>query len=180
MVPDPQFELRMWDESDRDVFASLHSDPVVMADQGGPIERADIDIKFERYRNAWFDDGISRWAIHVGEEFAGYAGVIRRHELAWLIGPHCEVGWRLARKFWGRGLATFAARAALDHAWRVIPEDEVLCYTSLDNLRSQGVISRLGLTRDAARDFTITSNGKPWCGLVWRTVRPQSADRSPS
>jgi len=177
MMSHPQFELRMWDKGVITDFAALHADPVVMADQGGPLERAESNAKFIRYCRAWRDDGISRWAIHVGGEFAGYAGVVRRHELAWLLGPHCEIGWRLVRKFWGRGVATAAARAALDHAWTAIPEDEVLCYTSPENARSQAVISRLGLIRDPLRDFTVAWKGQPWHGMVWRAVRPAAAER---
>jgi RimJ/RimL family protein N-acetyltransferase len=37
---------------------------------------------------------------------------------------------------------------------------EVLAYTAPDNLRSQAVMARLKMTRDASRDFTATYPGK--------------------
>jgi RimJ/RimL family protein N-acetyltransferase len=45
---------------------------------------------------------------------------------------------------------------------------EVLAYTAPDNLRSQAVIARLHMQRDASRDFTAAYPGKgEWHGLVW-------------
>lgn len=56
-------QLRRWSEDCRDDFAEMHSDPEVMADLGGPFDRAASDEKFGRYRNAWTIDGVSRWAV---------------------------------------------------------------------------------------------------------------------
>ncbi len=71
------------------------------------------------------------------------------------------------RAAWGRGYATESAQAALDDAFRRKPLDEILSYTSADNLRSQAVMARLGLRREPARDFTTGS----WRGLVWVASR---------
>jgi len=82
---------------------------------------------------------------------------------------HDEIGWRLIRKAWGNGYATEAARAALIDVFRRVKLLEVLAYTAPDNLRSQAVMKRLQLKRDASRDFIICSNRVgTWQGLVWR------------
>jgi RimJ/RimL family protein N-acetyltransferase len=69
------FELQQWSESLREPFADMQSDPEVMADLGGPFGRADSDKKFDRYRDAWESEGVSRWVvINTSGDFLGYVG----------------------------------------------------------------------------------------------------------
>jgi hypothetical protein len=56
-------ELRQWSEAYRDSFAEMQRDLDVMADQGGPVDPAASNVKFDYYRDAWIIDDISRWAV---------------------------------------------------------------------------------------------------------------------
>src|SRR5262245_668875 len=106
--------LRPWRETDRPAFADLNADPLVSADLGGPLSRAASDAKFDRYLRTWEQHGHGRWAIEERcGRFIGYAGV-QPAGVEHPLGPHAEIGWRLARRTWGKGFATEAARAALD------------------------------------------------------------------
>ena len=67
--------------------------------------------------------------------------------------PAVEIGWRLARADWGRGLATEAARAVLDHTFGPLDLDEIVSFTSATNLRSQHVMQKIGMDRDPGDDF---------------------------
>jgi len=68
-------------------------------------------------------------------------------------GEHChEIGWRLAREWWGRGLVTEAAATCLQHA-RTLGIPEVVAFTSVGNRRSRAVMERLGMRRDDSADF---------------------------
>ena len=67
--------------------------------------------------------------------------------------PGVEIAWRLGRAWWGRGFATEAARAALQDGFDRCGLDEVIAFTATGNARSQAVMQRLGMTRDAAADF---------------------------
>src|SRR5947209_5822174 len=168
IIETPRLRLRQWREADRDAFAALNSDPEVARDLGGPLSRAASDAKLDRYMAAFAQYGFCRWAIETrAEEFLGYAGVMpvrREHPL----GPHDEVGWRLKRDAWGCGYASEAARAALDDAFARVGLTEVLSYTAPDNLRSQAVMQRLGLTREPSRDFVADYPATgAWRGLVW-------------
>lgn len=168
-----KFELHRWTEAHWDSFADMQSDPAVMADLGEPFDRISSREKFDRYRDAWHVHGISRWAvIDLDGGFLGYAGVMLRTNSDHPLGSHHEIGWRFRRDVWGRGLATESARHALHHAWATLDIPEILSYTAADNLRSQNVMKRLGLRRDAARDFTARYSSGDWSGLVWVAERP--------
>ena len=166
--------LRPWRKDDGDVFAKLNAAPDVMADLGGPLNRRASDAKLDRYRASFEQHGFSRFAIEEKDgTFVGYAGVMPAaydHPLA----PHNQVGWRLVRRAWGKGYATEAARATLDDVFTRVGLDEVLAYTSIDNLRSQAVIERLGLRRDPMLDFDLLNGDVPWHGLVWVAEMRQS------
>ena len=64
-----------------------------------------------------------------------------------------EVGWRLARPAWGRGIATEAASASLDFGFDQLGLAQIVAYTSRSNTRSRRVMERLGMSRDPAEDF---------------------------
>ncbi len=161
--------LRQWRESDLDPFAAMNADPVVSADLGGPLTRDDSENKLAKFVDCFDQHGLTRWSVsdHSGQ-FLGYAG-IRKHGVGdRVLPPHCDIGWRFNRSAWGRGFATEAAAAALDDAFDRVGLDEVLAYTATDNLRSQAVMGRLGMLRDAARDFVEHDPRMgPWTGLTW-------------
>ena len=173
-------DLQLWSDIYRDAFAEMQSDPVVMADLGGPFDRAASDAKFDRYRNGWTIDGISRWVVADQRgNFLGYAGVMKRSDADHPLGQHYEIGWRFRRDAWGRGYATESARRALAHAWTVLDVTEILSYTSADNHRSQNVMRRLNFKRDAARDFNARYPRGCWTGLVWVAEKPYVEKRKP-
>jgi RimJ/RimL family protein N-acetyltransferase len=173
MIDTPRLRLRLWREDHRDAFARMHADREVMADQGGPIDRADSDAKFDRYVAAYLEHGTSRWAVEdAAGSFLGYAGVMPRLARDHPLGPHHEIGWRLVRSAWGRGFATESARAALLHAFQQLRLDDIFSYTSADNQRSQAVMARINLERAPSRDFVIEpGSAGPWRGLVWVASR---------
>ena len=164
--------LRCWRDDDRDDFAQLNADPVVMDDLGGPITRAQSDRKLERYAESFERNGFGRWAVELnvdgaGREFLGYAGVMPvggEHPL----GIHNEIGWRLRRAVWGQGYASEAATAALRDAVTRCGLREVVSYTAPDNVRSQAVMRRLDLRREPSLDFDAHYDDVGhWHGLVW-------------
>lgn len=93
------------------------------------------------------------WGFWVAEEKAGGAlvGMVGLHVPAANLpcSPCVEVGWRLARAHWGKGYATEGA-AALRLAFEVLGLEEVVSFTSIHNTRSEAVMQRLGMRRDAA------------------------------
>ena len=140
--------LRRWRDSDRDPFAAMNADPEVMEFFPSVMSREASDGLVDRIEAGFETDGYGLYAVDVGGAFAGFVG------LAGLpFSEEVEIGWRLARPFWGRGFATEAATAVLEAAFTSFGITDVVSITSARNLRSQALMHRIGLTRDPADDF---------------------------
>ena len=115
------------------------------AESDAMVER--IDAHFERH-------GFGLWAVEVVDQspFIGFVGLIIPSFEAHFT-PCVEVGWRMARDFWGRGYATEAARACVTFAFDQAGLKEIVSMTVPDNMRSRRVMERLGMTRNPADDF---------------------------
>ena len=65
-----------------------------------------------------------------------------------------ELGYSLAKEFWGKGMMTEAAGAALQFAFDVLKLEVVSACTSPTNKRSQKVIQKCGLTYEGTERRT--------------------------
>lgn len=144
--------LRQWRESDRDAWAALTADPEVMEFFPATLTREQADSSLDRYRTDIEDRGWGLWAVDLAGEFLGFTG-LKPVAVDLPFGEATEVGWRLARHAWGHGYATEAARASLSFAFDELGLEEVVSMTAVLNERSQRVMRRLGMHRDAAADF---------------------------
>lgn len=138
--------LRRWRPSDRPLFAAMNADPVVTAHVPA-LDRAGSDAFVDRIEARFDEHGFGLWAVEapvVG--FVGYTGLWPVPDTAPGAGGW-EIGWRLARAAWGHGYATEAALAVRDLALGELEIPELWSLTTVDNLRSQAVMERIGLVR---------------------------------
>jgi len=152
-VDTARLRLRQWRESDREPFASLNADPAVMELFLSPLSRESSDASIDAWQSQLASRGWSNWALELkaSGEFLGFTGLsIPRRVLP--FSPCVEVGWRLARKHWGQGYATEAARAALEVGFARLDLPEIVSFTTVGNVRSRAVMERIGM-RDAKQDF---------------------------
>ncbi|MCU1587443.1 MAG: N-acetyltransferase [Frankiales bacterium] len=139
--------LRRWREEDREPWAALCADPVVMEHFPAPLTREQADAMADRVEMHFAEHGYGLWAVDVDGRFAGYTGLVWTDALG---GRDLEVGWRLATWAWGRGYATEAAQAAV--AVGLDNSSEVVSFTAVTNERSQRVMERIGMRRDGEFD----------------------------
>jgi RimJ/RimL family protein N-acetyltransferase len=156
-VAEPRTErllLRQWDESDLEPFAALNSDPETMRYFPSMLNREQSDALAREISHAIEQEGWGLWAVEVvdGPRFVGFVGLNEPRFEAHFT-PAIEVGWRLARAYWGHGYATEAANAALDFGFRELGLQEVVAMVARHNARSRAVAKRLGMTTDPADDF---------------------------
>jgi RimJ/RimL family protein N-acetyltransferase len=143
--------LRQWRAADRQPFAALNADPVVMAYFPAPLTRGQSDATVERCERLIAERGWGAWAAEIKAtgEFIGFVGLnVPRDDLP--VAPCVEILWRLARAHWRQGFATEAARGALHIGFEVLGLQEIVSFTVPTNIRSRAVMERLGMKADAA------------------------------
>ena len=89
----------------------------------------------------------------------------------WRDAPDAEIGWWLARRHWGRGLATEAARCALRDAFERVGLERLISVAMVGNAASLRVMEKLGLRRQ--REFESEGARLVQYGLSRAEYSPQ-------
>ncbi len=150
----PRLVLRGWRDEDTDGLAAMNRDPEVMRYIGAglPLDDARTAADLAAYRRMWDERGIGRFVVALRDtgEFAGFAGMAVPDDLPEIM-PAVEIGWRFGPAYWGKGLATEAARAAMDFAFGAAGLDRLVSVHVIGNDASARVMRRLGMRplRDA-------------------------------
>jgi RimJ/RimL family protein N-acetyltransferase len=146
--------LRGWLAADREPFAALNADPIVMRHFMQRLSRTESDELIDEIQEEFTREGWGLWALEERSTgvFLGFTGLSRPPFEAHFT-PNVEIGWRLARHAWGRGLATEAARTALAFGFNEVRLKEIVSFTAVGNERSRAVMRRLGMSYDPSDDF---------------------------
>ena len=122
----------------------IWSDPVVMMHMGrGTRSSAESLARVQELIEHQRRHGFGKWAAveRSSGELIGYCGI----EL-YERGPDVELGFSLARSAWGRGYATEAARAWLEHAF-TLGIRRVIAVVKPANAASIRVLEKVGMTK---------------------------------
>jgi RimJ/RimL family protein N-acetyltransferase len=146
--------LRQWRDDDVAAFAELSADPAVMRYLVPFADRAAMDAWVVAARKHWQDHAFGPWVVELPGE-APFIGVVGPTTLRFALpfGPTVEAAWRLARRYWGKGYAYEAARAAIDDGFGRLGLEEIVAFTVPANRASRRVMEKLGMTHDPAEDF---------------------------
>lgn len=147
IIRTPRLGLRRWHESDREPFARLNADPAVMEYFPHLLSRPESDALVDRIEQHHVERGFGLWAVDWLEtgQFVGFVGLSVPRFTAFFT-PCVEIGWRLDRLWWGRGIATEAARACLSYGFSTLNLPEIVSFTTIPNQRSRHVMEKIGLT----------------------------------
>lgn len=152
-------------EADARLLFELDSDPEVMRFIG-PFRGPSVEAYRERIRTVWlpyYAPNTTRgfWAIHekADDQFAGWCFLRPATdykfatEAGWTRSSDLELGYRLRRASWGRGLATEAAGLIVS---RALADPTVTCVVAaalVPNRGSTRVMEKVGMTR--VREFPV-------------------------
>jgi len=150
----PRLILRRWQTSDSEPFQRINSDPAVVEFLLKPLSLEESDSLMNRIEKHFDQFGFGLWALELksSKELIGFTG-LSRPNFETHFTPCVEVAWRLAKAAWGKGLASEAARAAIDFGFKNAGLEEIVSFTVPANLRSRAVMERIGMKRDLKGDF---------------------------
>ncbi|MFJ8581949.1 GNAT family N-acetyltransferase [Micromonospora sp. NPDC093277] len=150
-----RLRLRRFTIDDVDHLVELDADPEVMRyltnGRPTPIEIVRdeslprIVAQYDRH------PGLGRWAAldRTTGDFLGWFALDPSGD-----GAEAELGYRLRRPAWGRGLAAEGARALVGHAFEAVGVRRVWAETMAVNARSRAVMAKAGLRY--VRTFHLT------------------------
>ena len=156
--------LRRWEDSDFDPLYAMHADPDVMRYLGGPLKwsRECALANHNKVVSAWdeMDHCDMAMGLKPTNEFIGWCGLHPQQDLD----NDLEIGWRLAKRHWGKGYATEAGRALICVAFDSLGVARVVSRCHPENRGMLRVFEKLGMRR--VRDLDMPQYDVP-IPLYW-------------
>jgi ribosomal-protein-alanine N-acetyltransferase len=140
--------LRRWKESDAAFFVAMNNDPEVMKFYPRTYSEQESREMIERIESSFAKRGYGLFAVEhkSTREFIGYTGFSVPSFSSWFT-PCVEIGWRYRKEAWGKGYATEAAQACLEHGFRELGFDKLFSFTSPLNVNSEKLMQRIGMLK---------------------------------
>ena len=139
--------LDTWQSADWTAFRPIATDADVMRFITGGAPWTDDQIRnfVERQIKLYSERSFCRWKLldKAAGEMIGFCGVG-----FWRDAPDPEIGWWLARRYWGRGLATEAAQTSLRDAFERVRLERIISVARPENAASIRIMEKLGLDFD--------------------------------
>lgn len=143
-----RFILREIVEDDFQDFYELDSDPEVHKYLGNkPVQDIETSKNMvASIRQQYKDVGIARWAIidKTKQEFLGWGGLKFEQGIA-EKGDYYDLGYRIKRKHWGKGIATEVAIAALAYGFETMQLKEICAAAHVENTGSNKILQKIGM-----------------------------------
>lgn len=153
VIETERMRLRKFTLDDAAAFLDLNSDPDVVRYAEKRVMKS-LDEALVALQTAPLADygkyGYGRLAILLkdNEELIGFCGIKFLPELGLN-----ELGYRLKKKYWGRGLATEAAQATLEYAKDELHLEYVIALIVEGNVASVGVAEKLGMRQNGMAHY---------------------------
>jgi [ribosomal protein S5]-alanine N-acetyltransferase len=167
--------MRPLTPGDLDAVHAVFSDPLVMQYLVGGACGLDASrAKLTSYIAHQETHGFSKWAVveRVSGAVIGDCGLKVLED-----GPDVELGFHLARQYWGRGYATEAATACLDWGFENLDRNRIVAIVDPRNAASVRVLEKIGMSRHG----WATHFGRDWHLYVAppAAIRPAAPSDNP-
>jgi len=141
----PRFYLRKFLLSDAPLFFLLNEDDEVIQYTGDPPFESEAEaLIFLQNYDPYTTFGMGRWAVIDREtgEYMGWCGLKFHPET-----EEVDVGYRLFRKHWGKGIATETAVACIRYGFEYLGLQRIIARVHPDNSASVRVLEKCGMKR---------------------------------
>jgi ribosomal-protein-alanine N-acetyltransferase len=142
----PRLGFRLWRKSDTKPFIALNRDPDVRRYFPQTLTAAQSKLSIRRFQQHHRDCGYGLYAIDYLPEdvFIGFIGFNHTTFEADFT-PCVEIGWRLTKAYWGKGLATEGAKACLQYGFSQLGFRVVYSFAAIANVPSIRVMQKVGM-----------------------------------
>jgi len=152
-----RLQLRKLTGQDLDDLAQIYQDPEVMRYRlhPEPATREQTQEMLKTILSHWQQYSFGRWAVicKLNQQFIGHCG------LEVLAGTsNVEVNYLLDRAYWGKELATEAAREAVRYGFEELRCDSLVALAKPENLASRRVMEKLEMQYEKDVEY----NGMSW------------------
>ncbi len=140
--------IRQWTDRDIYSYADMNADVEVMR-YFPRVLSFDESQESLRVLNEHIEQhGYGIWCLSdaTTNECIGSLGLTHPRFEEWFT-PCVEIGWRLRKEYWNRGIATEAARAVLDYGFDGLGLDKIYSFTAVVNKASERVMQKIGMSR---------------------------------
>lgn len=136
--------LKEMTETDVENLFNLNIDPEVIRYTGdASFNNVDEALNFiKSYREIYTTYKCGRLSVFIKEteEYIGWCG------LKYLTKTNqTDLGYRLMRKYWGKGYATEAAAACLEDGFKRLNLNKIIATAMIENMASINIFKKLGL-----------------------------------
>lgn len=134
--------LRIWGYEDIKDYAQIISDPEVMKFIGNGLAQnlQEAELYITKCIEVFAENGWSRFAVINKEtnKLMGFCGFANYNN-------ELDFGWRFAKKFWGKGYGTEAAKVVLELGIKTYKFQRIVCIVYPENKASIRIIEKIGM-----------------------------------
>ncbi|WP_425407029.1 GNAT family N-acetyltransferase [Hwanghaeella sp.] len=171
-----RLRLRDWreDPSDVDALLAVLSDPETMKMWPKPFDREGCAGWIDNVLDSYRTHGFGRFAVELRDtgQLIGDCGLFPSAIGDWSF---TDLGWILHADHHGKGYATEAARAIVDHAFSTLGLPELIAHMAEDHHASRRVAERLGMVFTHSQPYE-PNRGKPH---LFHRLTPAEWEQSP-
>lgn len=142
IIQTTRFYLREKLLSDAKDMYLLNAEPEVLKYTGDlPFKDETEALDFIKGYDHFEKNGFGRWVIvdRKTNEYLGWCG-LKKHSDGMI-----DLGYRIKKAYWGRGIASEAAAACLDYGFNVLNMSEIVGRSAKANLASIRILEKIGM-----------------------------------
>ena len=142
--------MRVWEQSDLQLYTDMNSDSEVMKyfpEKFRPGSEQSLK-SVNNFMKHYEDHGFTYFATDYlpDNTFIGFIGM-KWIEYEVFFGPAIDIGWRLRKEYWGKGLATEGAKACLEYYFQNFNQTRIVSLTPVKNYASEKVMKKIGMKK---------------------------------
>jgi RimJ/RimL family protein N-acetyltransferase len=168
VVETDRLKLRELSKADLDELAAMVADADQMRFYFRTKTRDETSAWISRNLALYEKYGFGTWLIEslTTSGFLGYCGI---RPLALDGASEIEIGWHTKKMFWGQGIATEAAMAARDLAFRRFRLPRLVAIIHPDHIASRRVAEKIGMQEERT---TVLDDYDDYPAVVYTTEQP--------